>query len=215
MGTLIWQLNDTWPVCSWASLDHGGGWKLLHHMARDFYQQVLVTAVPTADGYVLRAVNDLPLPVEVTVMARAVNMAGETRDLGQATVMLTEAAVDVMTVAKDTLDADEMLAMVWEGSDGTRSGDVWAPLPYKSYDLAPPGLTMTTEHNDGIWHITISAKALAHFVTVEADQPGRFSDNAFALFPGQPTTINFTAADGASTPTFTLRDLYTATTARH
>ena len=36
MGTLYWQLNDTWPVASWSSLDHGGGWKLLHHMARRF-----------------------------------------------------------------------------------------------------------------------------------------------------------------------------------
>ena len=35
-GTLYWQLNDTWPVCSWASLDHGGNWKLLHHMAARF-----------------------------------------------------------------------------------------------------------------------------------------------------------------------------------
>ncbi len=34
MGTLYWQLNDTWPVCSWSSLDHGGNWKLLHHMSR-------------------------------------------------------------------------------------------------------------------------------------------------------------------------------------
>ena len=44
MGTLIWQLNDTWPVCSWASLDHGGGWKLLHHMSKEFYACLLYTS---------------------------------------------------------------------------------------------------------------------------------------------------------------------------
>ncbi len=58
MGTLYWQLNDTWPVCSWSSLDHGGNWKLLHHMAKDFYAPVIVTAVPDADGILLKAVND-------------------------------------------------------------------------------------------------------------------------------------------------------------
>jgi beta-mannosidase len=29
-GTLIWQLNDCWPVASWASLDYFGRWKALH-----------------------------------------------------------------------------------------------------------------------------------------------------------------------------------------
>ena len=48
MGTLYWQLNDTWPVASWSSLDYGGGWKLLHHMARAFYAPVTVVAVPGA-----------------------------------------------------------------------------------------------------------------------------------------------------------------------
>ena len=48
MGALYWQLNDTWPVCSWSSLDHGGNWKLLHHMAARFYAPVTVVAVLTA-----------------------------------------------------------------------------------------------------------------------------------------------------------------------
>ena len=30
MGTLFWQINDTYPVASWSSLDYGGQWKLLH-----------------------------------------------------------------------------------------------------------------------------------------------------------------------------------------
>ncbi len=50
MGTLYWQLNDTWPVGSWSSLDHGGGWKLLHYMARRFFAPVAVFAMPGKDG---------------------------------------------------------------------------------------------------------------------------------------------------------------------
>lgn len=46
MGALIWQLNDTWPVASWSSLDYGGGWKLLHHMAQRFFAPVAIAAIP-------------------------------------------------------------------------------------------------------------------------------------------------------------------------
>ena len=49
MGTLYWQLNDTWPVASWSSLDHGGGWKALHYMARRFFSPVAAFIVPDKD----------------------------------------------------------------------------------------------------------------------------------------------------------------------
>ena len=59
--------------------------------------------------------------------------------------------------------------------------------------------------------ITISAKALAPFVALEADLPGRLSANAFTLFPGHPVTVTFTPATPGRTPNFTLRDLHSAT----
>ena len=50
MGTLYWQLNDNWPVCSWSSIEHGGKWKLLHYFAKRFYSPVIACAFQrTAD----------------------------------------------------------------------------------------------------------------------------------------------------------------------
>ena len=41
-GTLVWQLNDCWPVASWSSIDNHGKWKLLHHKLKDAFQPVLL-----------------------------------------------------------------------------------------------------------------------------------------------------------------------------
>lgn len=48
MGTLYWQLNDVWPVASWASIDYHGRWKALHYMARNFFAPVLVSGLEDA-----------------------------------------------------------------------------------------------------------------------------------------------------------------------
>ena len=43
MGTLYWQLNDIWPVTSWASIDYYGRWKGLQYAAKRFYAPVLIS----------------------------------------------------------------------------------------------------------------------------------------------------------------------------
>ena len=212
MGTLIWQLNDTWPVCSWSSLDHGGGWKLLHHMTKAFYAPMFVSAVPVAGGIELRAVNDTAVPTSVTVLAMAVNMAGATRELQQAAVMVDNVSVKVMHIPISDIDPAEMLAYVWLDDGGNRiAGDVFAPKAYKTYALLPPHLSHQVTQTLTGWEIDIEAAALALFVAIEADQPGRFSANAMTLFPGHPDRIWFTPEHPGIVPKFTLRDLHSAT----
>ena len=213
MGTLIWQLNDTWPVCSWASLDHGGGWKLLHHMSKAFYAPVFVSAVPVAGGIELRAINDNAAAVMITVDAMAVDMAGTRRPLRQQTCTVApDAALDVMMISADELLDGEMLAYDWHDAQGARiAGDSFAPKPYKTYDLLAPDLTHTITRADGSYHLTITAEKLALFVAVESDQPGRFSQNALTVFPGHAARVTFTPNHPEPAPHFTIRDLHSAT----
>ncbi len=210
MGTLYWQLNDTWPVCSWSSLDYGGGWKLLHHMARGFYAPVTVVCSPSGDDLILTGVNDTGRALDMTVTAQAVGMDGTARELGQGTVNVDHDAAPALHLPLSALRDDEILVFHWTTPDGHAGQDHFAPRAYKRYDLLDPGLSMD---RDGTT-VTLTSTALALFVTVEADIPGRFSDNALTLRPGHPATITFTPAQPGATARFTLRDLYSATLAR-
>jgi beta-mannosidase len=206
MGALYWQLNDTWPVCSWASLDYGGGWKLLHHMARDFFAPVMVTAVPQDDGSVTLMAHDDRGDGSLTVTARAVAMDGRLTMLCEKTVTV---GVDATAVADVTIPDGAMLVIDWTGAGEGR--EVHAPRPYKTYDLPEAALKLEATQDGDAWQLVVSAQALALFVAIEADQPGQFSANAFDMLPGETRTITFTPSDPAATPTFTLRDLASAT----
>ena len=44
---LYWQLNDCWPVVSWAAIDGDGRPKLLWHATRRFFRPRLLSLLPT------------------------------------------------------------------------------------------------------------------------------------------------------------------------
>lgn len=210
MGALIWQLNDTWPVASWSSLDYGGGWKLLHHMAQRFFAPVAIAAIPEAGGFRLTGVNDTAQPVTVTLDLLAAAMDGTTRPLTTLTGTIPpDAAVTLGTAP--ALRPSEMLAFHWQASNGDRGGDCLPPARYKTLNLRDPMLTVTTRVTGATLVATIRAQALALFVTLEADRPGRFSTNAVTVFPGHDVEITFTPAEGdPATVTLTPRDLYSS-----
>lgn len=43
MGALYWQLNDIWPVASWASIDYFGRYKALQYVAKRFFAPVMIS----------------------------------------------------------------------------------------------------------------------------------------------------------------------------
>nr|WP_210529490.1 glycoside hydrolase family 2 protein [Rubellimicrobium arenae] len=213
-GALYWQLNDTWPVASWSSLDYGGGWKVLHHMARAFFAPVTVSAVPTPEGIALIGVNDRLDPVDLRVTAYATAMDGTAREIGQGQGTLGESAERLLLIPAGTLAPQEVLTFGWEGSDGTHAGDIFAPQPWKAYDLPDARLSHEVARDGDRWTLSVTAQAMAFFVTAEADVPGRWDRNAVHLGPGAVTRLTFTPGEPGASPRFTLRDLHAATYGR-
>ena len=94
-------------------------------------------------------------------------------------------------------------------------GDVFSPVRYKNLDLRDPKLTRRDRApTAGQLVARLSAEALAFFVTLEADRPGRFSDQRRRRsFPA--TTPRSPSPPPTATPagiTLTARDLHSSFT---
>lgn len=215
MGTLYWQLNDTWPVASWSSLDYGGGWKALHYMARRFFQPVNVVAIPSEDGssIALSMVNDTPDTVTLEAELFALTLSGRRLPLKTVTGSASaDRAIALVEVAQADIPADALLGWRFAAANGTAGEGHLSVLPYKALELEPPGLALNVRPlPDGTYEVSVTAAGLALFVVIEADRPGRCSDNAFDLAGGETRRIIFTPADGAGSgavPQFRTYDLF-------
>ncbi len=213
MGALYWQLNDTWPVASWASLDYGGGWKLLHYMARRFFAPVTAALIPDGAGKIgVSAVNDGPGQVRISVVLSAVAPDGTVQAIASGGGEVgPDAAGEIAAIREDQVPEGSVLVLEWSASNGHSGLDHLAPRRYKALDLVDPGLRIESSVRDGTVVARISAGALALFVTLEADCPGRFSDNAVTVWPGRDAVIEFRPDAGeAADVQLSLRDLYSS-----
>ncbi|WP_275783182.1 beta-mannosidase [Pararhizobium gei] len=212
MGTLYWQLNDTWPVASWASLDYGGNWKAMHYMARRFFQPVAVAAIPSDDGETisLSMVNDTAEPVTVELQTFLVSLAGEKQPLTAAAGTCSpDRAAPLLTIAASDISPDMLLFWSFEASNGMRGEGHHVQGSYKALDLEPSGLSISARPaGNGTYDVEVSASGLALHVMIEADIEGRYSDNAFDLTAGDSRIIRFTPKNPpGNVPRFVAFDL--------
>ena len=219
MGTLYWQLNDTWPVVSWSSLAHGGSWKVLHYAARRFYQPVRVVLVPetTATGTATMAVyllNDTVFKVNADVEITLVSVTGQVLD----TVILQGTgnpgrSVQIGNLRDEWLSPEHVVEFKWQASDGTSGREHIVSDTYKHLELQDSQVQLEAVPEPSCWRVTVTAQSLALCVVIEADLPGVFSDNLIDLRPGERRELEFRPTDKAAAdtpPGFTICDLFSA-----
>jgi beta-mannosidase len=210
MGTLYWQLNDCWPVASWASLDYDGRWKALHYMARHFYAPLLVSAVPDLDdgSVAVHVTSDLRQDVTAEVRWEVTTVQGEHVDGGaQVASCPANSNSPFMTLdlgpALSDYGARDLVIWLELWADGALVSDNLAlfarpkhlSLPEPEFDFA------VLEMGDGRYQIDLSTSKPALWIWLEsADGDFRLSDNFFHLRPGHTRTVILDAQASGRTP---------------
>lgn len=77
MGTVVWQLNDIWPVASWASIDYYGRYKALHYAEKRMFAPYMISC--DEKGEVSERPHCILEPAPIELSAR-LHVANETME---------------------------------------------------------------------------------------------------------------------------------------
>lgn len=222
MGTLYWQLNDSWPVVSWSGIDYYGNWKALHYQAKRAFAPIHINPIRQNDSLCVYLLSDRPDTMEkMTLEMKITDFEG--KKSGK-TIQLKSLSIPANTsqcVYK--AKPDDLLSLIERKSSETsqssaekrfsevfrhcfmqltlkdKSGHTVAETVYffeKTKDLLLPetNITCKMKQTDGKCELTLLSPALAKDVFIEIPLQGaRFSDNFFDLLPGERKTVVITS----------------------
>ncbi len=201
MGTVVWQLNDIWPVASWASIDYYGRWKALHYGEKRFFAPVSITCEEHGRLDQKPFVNSLPIPVEYSAALHVANETGETvkgtvrwqlRRPDSSVIRENEKDIEIAPYSGTWLDkeiynglADEReMHLYYEFvQDGkiVSSGSAMFVAP-KHYRFADPKLSVRVEGET----VIVTSEGYAKGVCIESEDGNlRLSDNFFDMEKGE------------------------------
>jgi beta-mannosidase len=212
MGAIYWQLNDCWPVASWASIDYFLRWKALHYYAKRFFQPLMISC--HEEGLLTQNPNANAQPRDIEKSFR-LSVANETQTERKLTVkwelrdtsarVLREKSIPVKVPALSSLWLDKVevpeLAVddeylsyhLYDGQEIISEGTVIFSLP-KFFHYVDPQLSYTVKGDT----ITVKAEAYAKSVEIlNRKQDLVLSDNYFDMDAGEKTvTIQSGKPDG-------------------
>ncbi len=200
MGAIIWQLNDIWPVASWASIDYYGRWKALHYAAKRFFAPVMISAEEEGELSQNPKINEYhPAPLEKSFRLNVCNetlrdVTGEvvwalrTPDgeiVRQNQQTLTIPAMSAKWLDKvDCADAsltEHYVSFAFVVDDVAVSEGTCIFCAPKHFEFVDPRLTVETRGDT----LVVTSHAYAKQVWLESEDADLLlDDNAFDMNPG-------------------------------
>ena len=200
-GTIIWQLNDCWPVASWSSIDYYGRWKALHYMARRFFAPVLLSCEERGETEQNPHINEFhPDPIERAARLCVTNESlkpfeGEVcwalRRADGTIIREGKTAVSVPAQTSQWLEdlsfpeasiTGNYFSYALAGPEGLISQGCALFCAPKHFEFQDPGLSVRREGDE----LVITAGAFAKAVEIRSEDPDLLlSDNYFDMNPGE------------------------------
>ncbi|MEX0913784.1 MAG: glycoside hydrolase family 2 protein [Demequina sp.] len=182
-GAIVWQLNDCWPVTSWAAIDSDERKKPLWYGLKAAYAPRLLTFQPRGDdggndphGTVrLVAVNDTAHAWDETLTFTRMALDGTEQAVGTAHLSVPPrqaVTVEVPAHVRQAADAggEVLIADAGYAGDEDHVRALWAFAEDKDIAYSPAPFTATATAVEGGYQVTVTATGLVRDLTILADK---------------------------------------------
>lgn len=194
MGTIWWQLNDCWPVTSWAVIDGRQRRKPAWYALRDAYRSRLITIQPRGGRLVAVAINETNEPWTVATTASRRRFDGSVLAESSIDLVVAPRCAATHVIASDVADPVERSSEVLVVGDGDGRAWWWYDND-RSLDLTPPTLTTSAHREDGDLVLSVTTDAIVRDLTIypERVEPSATVDRQLVnLLPGETTEFRLT-----------------------
>ncbi|WP_169084828.1 beta-mannosidase [Paenibacillus sp. PL91] len=198
MGTLYWQMNDCWPVASWAGVDYYGKWKAMQYYAKRSFADTLLSFDKTDDGKVnVHVVTDLLAPISGDLRLTLYDFAGTLiKQVSSKVEVAGNSAAIVSSInEQEWLDGHEAGSIVLYAEleqDGRLvDSKAYYFVKAKEQKLTAGTIRINEVEGSNGTAFSLEADALLKQVWLTAEGEGMFSDNFFDLIPGVAKTVEF------------------------
>lgn len=198
MGTLYWQLNDSWPVVSWSGIDYYGNWKALHFQAKRAFEPILISPVQKNDSLQVYLVSDLLKTKEnLKLKLQWRDFQGKKiKNIHLITSLKANTSANVFSKPiKELLSDDERkntyleLTLI-DSKNNKLASQVYFINKTKDLNLPKPRIIMEKHLRKGSCELRLKTDKLAKDVFIEIPLQGaKFSDNFFDMQPGETKTV--------------------------
>jgi beta-mannosidase len=185
-GSIIWQLNDTWPVTSWALIDSDLKPKLSYHFVKNVFSSSILYFNKSDNAINLNLLNESK-EMTTSVNTVMIDLTGKYLFNKSKNISTDKKNVELEKFKINTLPADNnwiIIATLFDINKNIIHRNIYLEKEWKHIKLPEAGLSYNiSQKSDGMF-ITLTTNKPAFFIDVQ--YPGfTFAERGFILLPGE------------------------------
>lgn len=200
MGSVVWQLNDCWPVTSWAAIDGKGREKPLYFSIAQAYESLLVTFSNSENSLSVNLLNNQDKEVQGTLQLELMEFSGKVLASEKQEISVAANSKQSVQISKELSNPSKSSSSVLVATfAGERK--LWFFEEYKDSALENPSFELNLDKTPSGYQLKVTANNLIRDLLVMIDKvsPGAsVNQGLITLLPGESALFDIQTSESLS-----------------